>query len=61
MLRRHAYGFRALLMVADGALAVALLGALSLVRFGGEWLTHLDPVVAQPALFSLAYAVIWSP
>ena len=59
MLRRHAYGFRALLMLVDGALAVVLLGALSIVRFGDEWLTHWSPILAQPGLFSLAYAVVW--
>src|SRR3954466_2537385 len=46
-------------MLTDGVLAVLLLATLSVVRFGDEWLTHWDPVVAQPALFSLGYAIAW--
>ena len=34
MLRRYAFGFRTLLMVADGTLAIALLVLLSYLRFG---------------------------
>lgn len=40
MFRRHAIGFRTLLMLVDGALAAVLLVAPSVVRFGPEWLTH---------------------
>jgi exopolysaccharide biosynthesis polyprenyl glycosylphosphotransferase len=59
MLRRHAFGFRSLLMLADGLLAVVLLALLSVVRFGDEWLTHWNPILAQPGLFGLAYAAVW--
>jgi exopolysaccharide biosynthesis polyprenyl glycosylphosphotransferase len=59
MLRRHATGFRALLMLADGVLAIALLAILSVARFGDEWLTHWEPFLAQPAGFSAAYAAVW--
>jgi exopolysaccharide biosynthesis polyprenyl glycosylphosphotransferase len=59
MLRRHAFGFRTLLMLADVGLAVALLVVLSLLRFGEEWLSVWQPAVDQPALFALAYGVAW--
>lgn len=59
MLRRHAFGFRTLLMLADGVLAVGLLIVLSIARFGSEWLTIWRPVVEQPALFALGYAAAW--
>jgi exopolysaccharide biosynthesis polyprenyl glycosylphosphotransferase len=59
MLRRHAIGFRTVLMLADGLLAVFLLALLSIVRFGEEWVTHWSPLIAQPAAFVLAYAVGW--
>jgi exopolysaccharide biosynthesis polyprenyl glycosylphosphotransferase len=59
MLRRHAIGFRSLLMLADALLAVALLIVLSVVRFGGEWLTHWNPLIAEPAAFAAAYAGLW--
>ena len=59
MLRRHASGFRALLMLADGVLAFVLLVALSLIRFGDEWLSIWRPLLAQPAIGGIAYAVAW--
>src|SRR5512132_1977965 len=59
MLRRHASGFRALLMLADGVLAIAILVVLSLIRFGSDWLNVWDPLLAQPALVALAYAAAW--
>ena len=59
MLRRHAIGFRTLLMLVDGAIAAGLLGVLSVVRFGDEWLTHWQPVLAEPAGFAASYAVVW--
>lgn len=59
MLRRHAIGFRTLVMLADALLAVMLLAVLSIVRFGGEWLTHWSPLLAQPVGFALAYAGMW--
>jgi len=59
MLRRHASGFRALLMVADGVLAVALLAAISIVRFGGGWLDVWRPLLDQPAVVGAGYASLW--
>ena len=59
MLRRHASGFRALLMVADGGLAIALLVVLSVIRFGPSWLSVWRPLLAQPAVVALGYAVVW--
>jgi exopolysaccharide biosynthesis polyprenyl glycosylphosphotransferase len=59
MLRRHAAGFRALLMLSDAVLATALLVTLSLARFGGDWLDHWRPILAQPGLFALAYSLGW--
>ena len=59
MLRRHALGFRTLLMVVDAVLAVVLLATLSLARFGSEWLSIWRPVLEQPAVFALAYAGAW--
>lgn len=60
MLRRHTTGFTVGLAIADGAMAVALLAAVSWLRFGPEWLTHWTPVLAQPGAFALAYAVVWA-
>ena len=37
MIRRHAAGFRALLMAFDAAVAVTLLVGLSALRFGPDW------------------------
>lgn len=59
MLRRHGIGLRTLLMLADGLLATVLLGVLSVVRFGGEWLTHWQPILQEPLAFAVAYAVLW--
>jgi exopolysaccharide biosynthesis polyprenyl glycosylphosphotransferase len=59
MFRRHAIGFRTLLMLVDGAFAAALLMAVSVARFGAEWFTHWLPVLEQPAAFALFYAVGW--
>jgi len=59
MLRRHAFGFRTLLMLADGVLAVALLAAVSVARFGDSWLEQWRPFISQPGGFALAYAAIW--
>jgi exopolysaccharide biosynthesis polyprenyl glycosylphosphotransferase len=59
MLRRHASGFRTLLMLADAGLAFALLVVLSVLRFGDEWLSIWRPLLEQPALVALGYAVVW--
>jgi exopolysaccharide biosynthesis polyprenyl glycosylphosphotransferase len=59
MFRRHAIGFRTLLMLVDGLLAAVLLAALSVARFGTEWLSHWTPILDQPVAFALIYAVGW--
>jgi exopolysaccharide biosynthesis polyprenyl glycosylphosphotransferase len=59
MIRRHGFGFRALLMGADASLAIVLLAIVSVLRFGDEWLTHWKPIIAQPILLAVAYAVAW--
>jgi exopolysaccharide biosynthesis polyprenyl glycosylphosphotransferase len=59
MIRRHGFGFRALLMAADATLAIVLLALISWLRFGDEWLTHWKPIVAQPVLLAIAYATGW--
>jgi exopolysaccharide biosynthesis polyprenyl glycosylphosphotransferase len=59
MLRRHASGFRALLMLADAGLAFALLIVLSVARFGPDWLSVWRPLLEQPLLFAVGYAAAW--
>jgi exopolysaccharide biosynthesis polyprenyl glycosylphosphotransferase len=59
MLRRHASGFRTLLMVADAGLAFVLLVTLSLARFGENWLDVWRPLLEQPAIVAGAYAAAW--
>jgi exopolysaccharide biosynthesis polyprenyl glycosylphosphotransferase len=59
MIRRHAAGFRALLMTADALLAVILLVALSIWRFGPDWGVHWREIVRVPEAFLLLYAIAW--
>ncbi len=59
MLRRHAVGFRTLLMLADAALAFVLLGVMSFARFGEAWLSTWEAVLLEPAAFAAAYAAGW--
>src|SRR3954451_19731970 len=59
MIRRHALGFRALLMVADAALAVFLLVSLSVLRFGSDWAVWWRQIVPVPEAFAALYAVTW--
>lgn len=59
MLRRHASGFRTLLMLADASLAFALLAVLSIARFGEHWLDVWRPLLEQPAVIAAAYASAW--
>jgi exopolysaccharide biosynthesis polyprenyl glycosylphosphotransferase len=59
MLRRHASGFRTLLMLADAGLAFVLLAVLSIARFGGDWLTVWRPLVEQPVIVAAGYGVAW--
>jgi exopolysaccharide biosynthesis polyprenyl glycosylphosphotransferase len=46
-------------MLADAVLAVALLAVMSFARFGTEWLTHWQPMLAAPPAFAVGYAVGW--
>jgi exopolysaccharide biosynthesis polyprenyl glycosylphosphotransferase len=46
-------------MLADAALAFALLVVLSIVRFGLNWLDVWRPLLAQPAFFAVAYSCTW--
>jgi exopolysaccharide biosynthesis polyprenyl glycosylphosphotransferase len=59
MIRRHAIGFRTLLMLVDGGLAAVLLGVVSVARFGADWYDHWLPFLNQPAAFAAAYAGGW--
>jgi exopolysaccharide biosynthesis polyprenyl glycosylphosphotransferase len=59
MIRRHAIGFRTLLMVVDGALTGVLLVTLSVARFGADWYGHWLPILNQPAAFVTGYIVSW--
>ena len=59
MIRRHAIGFRTLLMLVDATLAGVLLGVVSVARFGNEWYTHWLPFLNEPAAFVGFYAAGW--
>jgi len=59
MIRRHAIGFRTLLMLVDGLLAAAALGLVSFGRFGIEWYERWLPYLSQPAAFAALYAFGW--
>jgi exopolysaccharide biosynthesis polyprenyl glycosylphosphotransferase len=59
VLRRHAFGFRTLLMFTDGLLAIGLLAVLSFLRFGPEWYVSWSALLDQPLAFALAYALTW--
>jgi len=59
MLRRHAFGFRTMLMLTDGLLAVGLLVVLSYLRFGQDWLAIWSALFDQPLGLALAYATGW--
>jgi len=60
MLRRHASGFRAMLMLADAGIAFVLLVVLSILRFGSEnWLDVWGPLLEQPAVVAVGYSVAW--
>ena len=60
MIRRHATGFRALLMVFDGGLAAVILVVASYWRFGeADWADIWRDVIPIPELFLAAYAVAW--
>jgi exopolysaccharide biosynthesis polyprenyl glycosylphosphotransferase len=59
MFRRHAIGFRTLLMLVDGGLATTVLGAVSFARFGPDWYDRWLPYVREPWAFGAIYAIGW--
>lgn len=59
MLRRHATGFRALLMIADALLAAAVLVLLSMWRFGGDWYAIWQPILREPMALLALYTAGW--
>jgi exopolysaccharide biosynthesis polyprenyl glycosylphosphotransferase len=59
MIRRHAAGFRALLMAADALLAVALLIILSYWRFGADWASWWRQIVPIPEGLLVLYPLGW--
>ena len=59
MIRRHATGFRLLLMAGDALFAVSLLVLLSVWRFGADWAVWWRQIVPIPEAFLGLYAVSW--
>ena len=59
MIRRHAIGFRTLLMLVDGLLAAAALGLVSYARFGDEFYVRWLPYLSQPWALIALYAAGW--
>jgi exopolysaccharide biosynthesis polyprenyl glycosylphosphotransferase len=59
MIRRHAAGFRALLMAADALLAVVLLVGLSYWRYGEDWAVEWRKIVPVPEGLLALYAGGW--
>jgi exopolysaccharide biosynthesis polyprenyl glycosylphosphotransferase len=59
MIRRHAAGFRALLMAADALLAVVLLVGLSYWRYGEDWAVEWRTIVPVPEGLLVLYASGW--
>src|SRR5262245_24260013 len=59
MIRRHAAGFRALLMAADALLAVVLLVGLSYWRFGQDWAAWWPQIVRLPEALLAVFASGW--
>src|SRR3712207_2395839 len=59
MIRRHAFGFRTLLMATDAALAAAVLVGLSIWRFGEDWAVWWRQIVPLPEALLALYAGGW--
>ena len=59
MIRRHATGFRLLLMAVDALQASALLVVLSVWRFGSDWAVWWREIVPIPQAFLALYVVTW--
>jgi exopolysaccharide biosynthesis polyprenyl glycosylphosphotransferase len=59
VIRRHAAGFRALLMAADALLAIAVLFGLSFWRWGTDWSMWWSYIVPVPEVLLVVYALGW--
>jgi exopolysaccharide biosynthesis polyprenyl glycosylphosphotransferase len=59
MIRRHAFGFRLALMVADGILAALIVIGVSIVRFGPDWFGWWSQIVPEPISFFVLWGVGW--
>jgi exopolysaccharide biosynthesis polyprenyl glycosylphosphotransferase len=59
MIRRHATGFRALLMATDAMLAIAVLFGLSVWRWGDDWAIWWRVIIPIPEAFLVFYAFGW--
>jgi exopolysaccharide biosynthesis polyprenyl glycosylphosphotransferase len=59
MIRRHAAGFRALLVAADALTAVIVLLGLSAWRFGDDWAVWWRQIVPIPEGLLVIYAIGW--
>jgi len=59
VIRRYGSQLRAALVAADAFVAVALLIALSVVRFGGAWVDAWHGIVPEPLLLLVAYVATW--
>jgi exopolysaccharide biosynthesis polyprenyl glycosylphosphotransferase len=59
MIRRHGSTLRAALLVTDGLLAALTLVATSMLRFGREWNTHWDWIIADEGAVLLIYGLAW--
>jgi exopolysaccharide biosynthesis polyprenyl glycosylphosphotransferase len=59
MFRRHAAGFRAMLMLADAVLAAVLLVGLSFWRFGPDWAVIWRQFIPDTGAMVAFYSVSW--
>ena len=59
VIRRHAFWFRSLLMIADAIVSIALLISLSAWRFGPDWAIWWRTIVPEPIAFAALYAATW--
>src|SRR4029079_16204519 len=59
MIRRHATGFRLLIMAGDALFAVSLLVLLSVWRFGADRAVWWRQIVPIPEAFLGLYAISW--
>lgn len=59
MIRRHAFGYRAALMLADGALAALIVVGVSIWRFGPDWWSWWHQIAPEPLASFGVWAVAW--